>query len=33
MQLEVLLLTEMDDMRQKELAAELSMNYNHFNRL
>ena len=31
--LKVLLLTELDDMRQKELAAELGMNYNHFNRI
>ena len=29
--LKVLLITEMNDMRQNELAAELGMNYNHFN--
>lgn len=31
--LKVLLLTELDDMRQNEFAAELGMNYNHFNRI
>jgi len=31
--LKLLLLTEFDDMQQNKLAAELEMNYNHFNRI
>ena len=31
--LKIMLITERADMQQKEFAAELEMNYNHFNRI